>query len=57
MTYIHLERHIREAIKSMNKEFLDIQHITSKTTVKEGDIINFYSTQKVPEINSQMSLF
>ncbi len=54
---IYLERHIREAIKSMNKEFLDIQHITSKTTVKEGDIINFYSTQKVPEINSQMSLF
>lgn len=54
---IYLERHIREAIKVMEKEFLDIQHIKTKRTVGLGDIINFYNIPKNKESSLQMSLF
>lgn len=53
----YLERHIREATKSMDKEFLDIQHVETKTTVKPNDIIKFYNTPVQKVISTQMSLF
>ena len=53
----YLERHIREATKSMDKEFLDIQHVETKTTVKPNDIIRFYNTPVQKVISTQMSLF
>jgi len=54
---IYLERHIREAIKAMDKEFLDIEHVTTKRTVDVGDIIKFYDTQIKKITNSQIKLF
>ena len=60
-TYIdstpYLERHIREAIKDMDKEFLDVQHIKTKTTVNIGDIINFYEIPVKKIRSTQISLF
>ena len=60
-TYIdstpYLERHIREAIKDMDKEFLDVQHIKTKTTVNIGDIINFYEIPVKKIRSAQISLF
>ena len=53
----YLERHIREAIKSMDKEFLDIKHVKSKRTVDFGDIIEFYNASIEKEPNLQMQLF
>ena len=41
----------------MDKEFLDVQHIKTKTTVNIGDIINFYEIPVKKIRSAQISLF
>ncbi len=53
----YLERHIKSAIINMNGEFLDIQHISSKTSVKPDDIIQFYKKPIVKIKSTQLQLF